>query len=77
MPTPSGYLHSIVYPVINQGFITSGIMSQGSFTMISVADDLRTWREELARAKADLEQARSAILQLRDLPAAKVESDRH
>jgi hypothetical protein len=45
--------------------------------MISVADDLRTWREELARAKADLEQARSAILQLRDLPAAKVESDRH
>jgi hypothetical protein len=42
----------------------------------SAADDVRTWREELARARANLEQARSAILQFRDLLAAKVESDR-
>jgi hypothetical protein len=51
-------------------------MSQGSFPVTSAADDVRTWREELARARANLEQARSAILQLRDLLAAKVESDR-
>jgi hypothetical protein len=36
-------------------------MSQGSFPMNSATDDLRTWREELAHARADLEQARSAI----------------
>jgi hypothetical protein len=34
----------------------------------------QTWREELTRARIDLEQARSTILQLRDLLAAKVES---
>jgi hypothetical protein len=39
--------------------------------MTSVADDVRTWREELARAMIYLEQTRSAILQLYD-----VESDR-
>jgi hypothetical protein len=31
-------------------------MSQGSFPMTSVADDVCTWREELALARADLEQ---------------------
>jgi hypothetical protein len=40
-----------------------------SFPMTSVADDFHTLREGLA-------QARSAIIQLRDLLAAKVESDR-
>jgi hypothetical protein len=30
-------------------------MSQGSFPMTYVADGLRTWREELARARVDLE----------------------
>jgi hypothetical protein len=43
--------------------------------MTSVADDLRTWHEDLACARADLEQARSVILQLRDLLVAKVKSD--
>jgi hypothetical protein len=43
--------------------------------MTFVADDVSTWREELAHARTDLEQARSAILQLCDLLAAKVESD--
>jgi hypothetical protein len=74
-PTPSGYLPDAVYPRYELAFITYGIMSQGSFPITFAVDD-RTWREELARARADLEQARSAIVQLCDLLIAKVESDR-
>ena len=43
--------------------------------MTSVAYDVRTYREELGHDRTDLEQARSAILQLCDLLVAKVESD--
>ncbi|ONM23725.1 COP9 signalosome complex subunit 7 [Zea mays] len=46
-PTPSGYLPDTVYPRYELGFITYGIMSQGSFPMTFAVDD-RTWREELA-----------------------------
>jgi hypothetical protein len=67
-PTPPGYLLDVVYPPYEIGFVTSGIMSHGSFPMNSVADDFHTLHEGLA-------QTRFAILQLCDLLVAKVESD--
>ena len=55
-PTPSGYLPDTVYPRYELGFITYGIVSQRSFPMTFVADDVRTWHEELTRARPDLDR---------------------